>query len=77
MFFVDEEKREDDAQQEGADAAPNEALPGLLRRHLDEGRLAEEHAEDVGEDVIGDDHRRRDQEPTKQRTLIGHWHGIG
>ena len=57
VLVVHQEEGEGEAQKEGRDAAADEALPGLLRGHLDQRRLAEHHAEDVGENVVGDDHR--------------------
>ena len=53
----------DEGEEVSGEHAADEAFPGLLRRELDEGRLAEEDAEDVGEDVVADHAELGEHEP--------------
>ena len=51
------------AKSHGAEERADKALNRLLGRKLDQGRLAEGDAADVGEDVVADDERRGNPEP--------------
>ena len=51
-----EEVAEGDADEDGGDAAADEALPRLLGAELDEARPPHEEAEHVGHDVVDDNH---------------------
>ena len=58
-----EEGTPGDAESHGAEERADKALNRLLGRKLDQGRLAEGDAADVGEDVVADDERGGHEEP--------------
>ena len=58
-----EEVAECDADEDGGDAAADEALPRLLGAELDEARPPHEEAEHVGHDVVDDHHHDGHDEP--------------
>ena len=58
-----EEVAECDADEDGGDAAADEALPRLLGAELDEARPPHEKAEHVGHDVVDHDHHDREDVP--------------
>ena len=51
---------------------PDETFPRLLRRQFDQLRLPEEEAENVGEDVVADDHGDREEEPDEAGQHVLH-----
>lgn len=57
----------ENGEDDGAECASDESLPGLFGGQLDEGRFAEEEPEHVGHDVAADDHRNRHQEPGSEK----------
>jgi hypothetical protein len=63
ILIAAEEVGEDDAKDDGCEAATDETFPGLLWAQLDQWSFTEEEAEHVGHDVVADDHHDGDDEP--------------
>jgi len=63
---------QDDAEEDGHDPGADEALDCLLGGQLDQLGAAESDAADVGEDVVSDDQRGRQEEPDQALEHVIH-----
>ncbi len=53
------------SKEQGGDGSPDEALPSLLRRYLDQLGPAEQFAPNVGKNIIGNDQETGEYEPNE------------